>query len=84
MESDEKQRSESFQSSCTGFAMHVNFMAYTPLKVKGSFQARLQVGNKDEDARIYVIIDGTRNLLGNTSAMTLGILKIGLDMETNH
>lgn len=65
----------------------VNFMAYgsrTPLKVKGSFQARLQLGDKAEETTFYVITGGTRNLLGKTTAMTLGILKIGLDLETNH
>lgn len=67
---------------------NVNFMAYgsnTPLKVKGSFQAPLQVGDKIEDlSTFYVITNGTRNLLGKTSAMALGILKIGLNLQINH
>lgn len=67
---------------------NVNFVAYgsdTPLKVKGSFQARLQLGKKSEDATFYVITNGTRDLLGKTTAMAMGILKIGLDLgEVNN
>ncbi|CAH1994375.1 unnamed protein product [Acanthoscelides obtectus] len=64
----------------------VTFMAYgspTPLKIKGSFEAQIKVGLRSENSTFYVVIDGTRNLLGKTSAIALGVLRIGLDAEVN-
>lgn len=64
----------------------VTFMAYgssTPLKIKGSFEAQIKVGLRSENSTFYVVIDGTRNLLGKTSAIALGVLKIGLNAEVN-
>ncbi|CAH1994743.1 unnamed protein product [Acanthoscelides obtectus] len=64
----------------------VTFMAYgspTPLKIKGSFEAQIKVGVRSENSTFYVVIDGTRNLLGKTSAIALGVLRIGLDAEVN-
>lgn len=65
---------------------NVTFMAYgssTPLKIKGSFEAQIKVGLRSENSTFYVVIDGTRNLLGKTSAIALGVLKIGLNAEVN-
>ncbi|XP_049886595.1 uncharacterized protein K02A2.6-like [Pectinophora gossypiella] len=64
----------------------IKFMGYgsnAPLKIKGSFEANLEVGGKFENSTFYVIAGGTRNLLGKTTAMSLGILKIGLNL-VNH
>ncbi|XP_048481488.1 uncharacterized protein LOC119692247 [Plutella xylostella] len=61
---------------------NINFMSYgsdKPLEVKGSFEATIKVGNNSENATFYVIIKGTKNLLGKTTAVALGILRIGLD-----
>lgn len=61
-------------------------MAYgsdTPLKIKGSFEAHIQIRLKSERSTFYVIVDSTRNLLWKTTAMALGILKIGLNLEVN-
>ncbi|XP_049877892.1 uncharacterized protein K02A2.6-like [Pectinophora gossypiella] len=62
----------------------VKFMAYgsnVPLEIKGSFEANIQVGGSTKKATFYVIKNGTRNLLGKLTAMALGILKIGLNLE---
>lgn len=64
----------------------VTFMAYgssTPLKIKGSFEAQIQIGLRSENSTFYVVIDGTRNLLGKTTAVSLGVLKIGMNAEIN-
>lgn len=65
---------------------NVTFTAYgssTPLKIKGSFEARIQIGLRSENSTFYVVINGTRNLLGKTTAISLGVLKIGLNAEVN-
>ncbi|GBP83470.1 Retrovirus-related Pol polyprotein from transposon 297 [Eumeta japonica] len=65
---------------------NVTFMAYgstSPLMIKGSFEARIQVGSRYEYSTFYVVCDGTRNLLGKTTAISLGVLKIGLNAEVN-
>lgn len=62
----------------------IKFMAYgsdTPLRIKGSFEAHIEIGMKSENSIFYVIVGGTRNLLGKTTAMSLGILKIGLNLD---
>lgn len=64
----------------------MKFMAYgsnKPLEIKGSFEATIQVGNKLDKTTFYVIINGTKNLLGKTTAMALGILRIGLNLDVN-
>ncbi|KAG7303117.1 hypothetical protein JYU34_013146 [Plutella xylostella] len=64
----------------------VTLVAYgsnTPLDIIGSFEAHIIVGNKTQDATFYVIKNGTKNLLGKNSAMSLGILKIGIDDINN-
>lgn len=61
-------------------------MAYgstTPLKIKGSFEARIQIGLRSENSTFYVVIDGTRNILGKTTAISLGVLKIGFNVDVN-
>lgn len=65
---------------------NVTFTAYgstTPLKIKGSFEAQIQIGTRSETSTFYVIINGTRNLVGKTTAQSLGVLKIGLNAEVN-
>lgn len=59
-------------------------MAYgskTPLKIKGSFEAAIKIGKKTEFSTIYVIEDGSRNLLGKDTAIRLGVLKLGVDVN---
>ncbi|XP_044757733.1 uncharacterized protein K02A2.6-like [Coccinella septempunctata] len=61
------------------------FLAYgstTPLKVKGSFETSIKVNGKITHRTVYVISDGSRNLLGQDTALQLGVLKLG-DMEVD-
>lgn len=61
-----------------------NFLAYgcnSPLELLGSFRADLQVGLKSEPTMFYVIKNGTRDLLGKISATSLGVLKMGLNVN---
>nr|CAH7725339.1 unnamed protein product [Callosobruchus chinensis] len=53
-----------------------------PLKISGSFEAIIEIGLKKEPATFYVIQEGKRNLLGKATALSMGVLKIGLDINT--
>ncbi|CAH2089953.1 unnamed protein product [Euphydryas editha] len=60
------------------------FVAYgseVPLNVLTSFNADIHVGSKSQNTTFYVIDKGTRNLLGKVTAIALGVLKIGLDVN---
>lgn len=52
-----------------------------PLKVMGSFEAVVKIADRSEHAIFYIIHDGTKNLLGRETAMKMGVLKIGLDVN---
>nr|CAH7764304.1 unnamed protein product [Callosobruchus chinensis] len=54
----------------------------TPLKVLGSFRSKISVGNNNETATFYVIQNGTRCLLGKNTSIALGVLKIGLGINS--
>nr|CAI5846928.1 unnamed protein product [Callosobruchus analis] len=54
----------------------------TPLKVLGSFKSNISVGNNNEIATFYVIQNGTRCLLGKNTSIALGVLKIGLGVNS--
>lgn len=50
------------------------FLAYgsrTPLKVKGSFETSIKANGKITHSTVYVISDGSRNLLGKDTALQL-------------
>ncbi|KAG6454310.1 hypothetical protein O3G_MSEX008647 [Manduca sexta] len=53
-----------------------------PLHILGSFETTISANNKSIKSTIYVVRDGTRNLLGKTSAIALGVLQIGLQINT--
>lgn len=60
------------------------FMAYgsdKPLTVIGAFDAEIGVRDQSQVATFYVIKDGTRDLLGKDTAMLLGVLKLGLEVN---
>lgn len=60
------------------------FVAYgrqTPLVVKGSFKADLDVGKESQESIFYVISGGIRNLLGKITAIQLRVLKVGLQVN---
>lgn len=53
----------------------------TPLKVIGSFLAQIEVGKSTKTDRFYVLQEGKHSLIGNSLAKSLGILKIGVDIN---
>ncbi|CAH2105722.1 unnamed protein product [Euphydryas editha] len=53
----------------------------TPLDILGSFETTIKVNNREETAHLYVIANGSRNLLGKDSAINLGVLKLGVDVN---
>lgn len=60
------------------------FMAYGakyPLMVLGSFDAKINIPCKSIVAKFYVIKNGSRNLLGKETAISLNVLKIGYDLN---
>ncbi|XP_029166467.1 uncharacterized protein K02A2.6-like isoform X1 [Nylanderia fulva] len=54
-----------------------------PLDIIGSFQADITINtnNSPRRATFYVIRNGTRNLLGKNTAIELGVLQIGLQIN---
>lgn len=60
------------------------FLAYgskTPLKLLGSFRSEIEIANKSKNTIFYVVDGGTRDLLGKQTAIELGVLKIGLQVN---
>nr|CAI5858972.1 unnamed protein product [Callosobruchus analis] len=53
----------------------------TPLKILGSFNAIIKIDKESKNATFYVIKEGTRNLLGKQTAISLGVLRIGLNVN---
>lgn len=53
----------------------------TPLKIIGSFETVIKVNKQEERTNIYVIENGSRNLLGKDSAIHLGVLRLGVDVN---
>ncbi|XP_045452156.1 uncharacterized protein K02A2.6-like [Melitaea cinxia] len=53
----------------------------TPLDILGSFETTIKVNNREVTAHLYVIANGSRNLLGKDSAINLGVLKLGVDVN---
>lgn len=60
-------------------------MAYgskEPLKILGSFESSIHVGQECQTATFYVVRNGTRNLLGKDTSLALNILKLGVSINT--
>lgn len=61
------------------------FVAYgsaTPLKLLGSFKAKIKLAGRPQDiTTFYVIENGTRDLLGRMTATSLGVLQINSDIN---
>lgn len=53
----------------------------TPLVVLGSFRAAVYAGGKSKEAKFYVIENGKRSLLGRKTAIELGVLKLGFEVN---
>lgn len=52
-----------------------------PLTILGSFKSKISVGQNSEIATFYVIENGSRCLLGKSTSIALGVLKIGLGIN---
>lgn len=60
------------------------FMSYAnkeTLSTLGCFDAEIEIGLRKEKATFYVIKNGSKCLLGKTTAKLLGVLKTGLDIN---
>lgn len=53
----------------------------SPLTVKGSFEAEIEANGRKDCTTFYVISGGTKDLLGKTSALKLGVLRIGIGIN---
>lgn len=60
--------------------MHL-YGSTTPLNVCGSFQADIILGQRKTYATFYVIQRSTRNLLGKSTAIALGVLYLGMQIN---
>jgi hypothetical protein len=52
-----------------------------PLHVEASFTATIRAGAKTATAKVFAIKGATKSLLGRTAALTLGVLKLGLEIN---
>ncbi|XP_060806004.1 uncharacterized protein K02A2.6-like [Amyelois transitella] len=52
-----------------------------PLNVIESFESNVRIASKSQKATFYVIKDGTRNLLGKETSISMGVLRIGLEVN---
>lgn len=60
----------------------ISYGSKEPLDIMGSFDADISVSNnKSIKCTVYVIRNGTRDLLGKETAIQLGVLKIGLQIN---
>lgn len=50
------------------------------LTIKGSFETRVSVGDKEVSALFYVVENGNRALLSRETSLNLGVLKLGADI----
>lgn len=60
------------------------FVAYgskVPLKLRGSFESDIQIADRKVNTTFYVVKEGSRDLLGKVSAIALGVLRIGLEVN---
>lgn len=52
-----------------------------PLHIIGTFDTSIKAGEKVTGARFYVVLGGEQSLLGRKTAMELGVLKIGIQVN---
>lgn len=52
-----------------------------PMQIKGSFICLVQCGNRILEDRFYVSESGTSNILGRETSVSLGILRLGLNVH---
>lgn len=59
----------------------VAYGSKTPLVVQGSFETIIKINDETVPSTIYVIENGSRNLLGKDTAIQLGVLKLGTNIH---
>lgn len=52
-----------------------------PLNILGSFSAKVEIGENAARAKFFVVKEGERCILGDTTAKALGVLKIGTEVN---
>ncbi|XP_062701591.1 uncharacterized protein K02A2.6-like [Aedes albopictus] len=52
-----------------------------PLLILGTFVATIEIGKRLVEGTFFVVKDGQRNLLGDSTSKNLGILKIGMEVN---
>lgn len=52
-----------------------------PLNIVGSFETVIKVNSREDLTHVFVIANGSRNLLGKKSAINLGVLKLGIEVN---
>jgi RNase H-like domain found in reverse transcriptase/Reverse transcriptase (RNA-dependent DNA polymerase)/Integrase zinc binding domain/Integrase core domain len=57
------------------------YAAAKPLQIEASFTATIQAGTRSAVAKIFAIKGAKKSLLSRTAALTLGVLKLGLELN---
>lgn len=52
-----------------------------PLSVTGTFEAEIVIGRRTTVAEFFVVNGGQKDILGDTTAKMLGVLKVGIDVN---
>lgn len=60
-----------------------SYGSQTPMNVIGTFLATISVGSKSEEAEFIVVEEKGQALLGRETALKLGVLKLGPDVQVN-
>lgn len=77
----EKERASVFNQVKRPIKRLIPYGSKTPLDVEGSFEATIKAGRNEANGTFYVINGGTRDLLGKDSAIELGVLRVGVDIN---
>lgn len=59
----------------------IGYASTQPMKIAGSFSAKIEAGSKHTIAKFYVVESGQRCLLGDQTAKILNVLKVGFDVD---
>lgn len=60
----------------------VGYASKQPMKITGTFNAEIEAGQNKTIAKFYVVEDGQRCLLGDHTAKSLNVLKVGYNVDT--
>lgn len=60
----------------------IAYASTKPMEICGMFRAIICAGQNQVDAKIYIVKQGQRNLLGDKTAKQLEVLKVGFDIAS--